>query len=1181
MAAVVSLAGLLLIAGIGLAVAESTFDPDNPFCDDEGNPLDEDEVDAKLEDYDEDGKIDGEEYTDAEIIQYLLEWQELRDEDVELDSEFNVRAIVLPTDMVVDVESTIGVLIRNDGEDTDIQEVVVREDGDEFHAENYTVKSGEDRWLHVPWTPDSTDEVNIEVETEDDFDTNTAATIKTQQERFEEWYQDRVEMLVEDSGGVETQSFGTESLSTLDNDGEHRESGSTVPDPRILDVEQDVDVPETGEPVTVTATVLQREENAPGVYLQYYQDERPSALFEFFENVLFDVGLSDAQQLEMNEVGEINIDELDFDGEIPEVLQEFNSIHQYQRDIPPQDIGDETKYIVELHQTGFSAPSEIEADGVEKVDSYEDAADLWGWLNHMLLNVHVPETYGPERYFTFKTVEDVAAIYADIEGPEMEPAVEGPELLAQHERRQTMVNEYMASWRGSYGAVGFDFTFYSNDGDWHTVESKDHYEDKYDYRCVELLDGGLTEDTDRVHGYAEDARSQAEVSGYNTGDYFSTIHISPGEEASECDPPDFDDDGPFLFSSPMAEPGQSGDHIPNFVYMNERRDTMLRTETDALEMDISTMLHELGHTLGHRDLYGIEEGEDFVTGEIGGMGIMGSTGGDPSLPPFSSVSKTRNHNLFPEEREDREEWPWLNTSPTDPEWLDDDTIVLEPLESKEFGDYVPEVWSPFLDEEIREDETESGHVYQLEASENFVKDRSTADDGVNIYWIEDDPEEYNASRVINLLQSDDVIIEEPIEPNENSPYTPTLEDEDDFIAINTSEHWVTFSLESNDLDQNTGLAEVEITTPETTNEDTFWWDSPGFPDGFESHDASVSGGYIPPQLKLRAFDEEGRMVGWSDEEEEYVVEIPGVDPDAISGNQLNFEWITTPDNQSIRYELDTSGVERYLDSLEEKYDVDTAEMDTETEVTIHMDGFTEDTKLNESTGELENMTSIQNRISLLPDERESVGASAITDVKPETLNRRSQGRWMHVNVTLEIPHDEIDATDINLSTVQLNQEVDAVTDERYGFTDTTKDNDTFHAKFDRQEVINHLDTGDNVTVFITAETDDDELITGKDQIRVIDRPQDDGPGETPSTPSPPHEGECPDIGPPEHAEGNQPPVDCPPGHQDQPDKPANEEPQPDNNEKTDTPQENPNQPNNPEPENPSNKSEEPNPQSNR
>lgn len=107
--AVVSVAGLLLVAGIGLAVAESTCDPDNPYFVEDCEPVDESEAIEILDDWREDGEVDGREIEELQMIAYLDEWREHTD-DEDVDVEFEVVNLEVSDDVVegdvVELEAT-------------------------------------------------------------------------------------------------------------------------------------------------------------------------------------------------------------------------------------------------------------------------------------------------------------------------------------------------------------------------------------------------------------------------------------------------------------------------------------------------------------------------------------------------------------------------------------------------------------------------------------------------------------------------------------------------------------------------------------------------------------------------------------------------------------------------------------------------------------------------------------------------------------------------------------------------------------------------------------------------------------------------------------------------------------------------------------------------------------------
>lgn len=115
-------------------------------------------------------------------------------------------------------------------------------------------------------------------------------------------------------------------------------------------------------------------------------------------------------------------------------------------------------------------------------------------------------------------------------------------------------------------------------------------------------------------------------------------------------------------------------------------------------------------------------------------------------------------------------------------------------------------------------------------------------------------------------------------------------------------------------------------------------------------------------------------------------------------------------------------------------------------------------------------------------------APATVDVKPETLNKGSNGKW--VTAYIELPEHNV--TDIDIGTVELNG-VPAVNDPQYGFVSdpAIKDRDgdgnvELMVKFPRDAVADTLETGDNVTVTVTGDVGDTSF-RATDTIRVIDK----------------------------------------------------------------------------------------------
>jgi len=104
---------------------------------------------------------------------------------------------------------------------------------------------------------------------------------------------------------------------------------------------------------------------------------------------------------------------------------------------------------------------------------------------------------------------------------------------------------------------------------------------------------------------------------------------------------------------------------------------------------------------------------------------------------------------------------------------------------------------------------------------------------------------------------------------------------------------------------------------------------------------------------------------------------------------------------------------------------------------------------------------------------------AVVDIKPDTLNLKSQGQYVTVNATIETEYDE---NDIITESVVL----DGVIHAEWGEVDGTR----LMVKFDRTEVIAYLieegyGDGDEVTLTVSGKFTDGVKFSGEDTITVI------------------------------------------------------------------------------------------------
>ena len=111
-----------------------------------------------------------------------------------------------------------------------------------------------------------------------------------------------------------------------------------------------------------------------------------------------------------------------------------------------------------------------------------------------------------------------------------------------------------------------------------------------------------------------------------------------------------------------------------------------------------------------------------------------------------------------------------------------------------------------------------------------------------------------------------------------------------------------------------------------------------------------------------------------------------------------------------------------------------------------------------------------------------IGVSTDVTIKPDTLNKKSKGKW--VTVYTELPAG-YNVTDINVSTMMLNEIVPAeLQPTEIGDYDSDGIPDLM-AKFDRQAVINMLPVGDAVSLTVTGKLYDGTPFEGIYTIRVI------------------------------------------------------------------------------------------------
>lgn len=117
---------------------------------------------------------------------------------------------------------------------------------------------------------------------------------------------------------------------------------------------------------------------------------------------------------------------------------------------------------------------------------------------------------------------------------------------------------------------------------------------------------------------------------------------------------------------------------------------------------------------------------------------------------------------------------------------------------------------------------------------------------------------------------------------------------------------------------------------------------------------------------------------------------------------------------------------------------------------------------------------------------------ATMDCDPDTLNLKSQGRWMTCYIELPSGYDP---RDIDAGTILLNDVLAPELDPRYGFVRSETSYITDHdgdgvlermVKFDRPAVQSMLSPGDSVMHTITGKMFDGTEFEGTDEVRVID-----------------------------------------------------------------------------------------------
>lgn len=101
---------------------------------------------------------------------------------------------------------------------------------------------------------------------------------------------------------------------------------------------------------------------------------------------------------------------------------------------------------------------------------------------------------------------------------------------------------------------------------------------------------------------------------------------------------------------------------------------------------------------------------------------------------------------------------------------------------------------------------------------------------------------------------------------------------------------------------------------------------------------------------------------------------------------------------------------------------------------------------------------------------------ASIDLKPDTLNLKSKGKW--ITCYIELPED-YDVEDIDMSTIELSYGEGSVLAAWGNIQD-----DVLMVKFDRSDVQDMLDPGDDIEIMVSGELIDSTPFEGTDTIRV-------------------------------------------------------------------------------------------------
>jgi len=700
-------------------------------------------------------------------------------------------------------------------------------------------------------------------------------------------------------------------------------------------------------------------------------------------------------------------------------------------------------------------------------------------------------------YFSFKKVDEVAVVFAkfdSISRDELEPVNLDEDLEEYQNNLSRDINEYYASSNGSMGGIGFNFTFFDNSNQWYTVEPISTY--------VSTL-GALSQSS-----FISDAIDEADIERRYQYDTVAAVSSGNSDQISDLSP----DLGPIHYAPwKRLSPSYSRIYLVENSIFNR-----------------SQAIHELAHTQGIKELYddsGLLTDSSNPGGDIGKLGVMAKSYDIPP-PRFSAIGRTRFAKFSDAPDSVFDEW----LSPSLRETYGD--IVVSELSSKEYGDSV----RGFYPDINQGEEDFVDRKFVLEANDGSSRRFSDFERGVYIYTYtvnDDGPETIDIMNYNVDLPSLDSVPE---------PNLPDLRDTGTSTEYDMSpDGYAKFVLEGVSGTGEGYTADVSVEDPGDESEQTttgtlqsnplaYWNRSIGQEQevGSTNNDTPSS----PPSVDLHAYDEEGNHVGVNYSSGEYEVEIP----DTMTSGPSGYEWISVPDKRTVSYSVDTRRVQEFINRTDS---VEWENENTSSTYTFSVADYGDNPEVVSKDGKsvIANTTVVRKRSrSVDPGIQSEIGLAADVNHEPDTLNLGSEGAF--VEVIVNSTPGGVDLTNVNLSSVMLNEEVGAVTNPRYGFVRNPVENGTLNLKFLRDEVGDVLETGKEVPITVTGETTEDEIFVGSDSIEVINEPSNgtgppeclpenesgEGPGERIGPPEEtpgigPGEGPGERVGPPEETPG--------------------------------------------------------------